>query len=445
VRHLSLRGKNLLFVDRMAGALQLDAIAPDTDFGSVKRAFTPAVVRKIHEAILELWPDSDDYVRCLSGQRNEVTALYTGTYEPEAIFRALLRHCLYSERILLPDPFMHPLHVRDQFNPLLHPEEHRSETVKWFFLWITLLPWIEHGLVSFVRTPGDFDPGEYHEILEVQRDKFASSPELTQAMDRFSRETVQDMRALDRGLVEYCWLSRDDDELLKLFHVLPANPAWKDAAHFLSWVRYRRETHPYFVEPLPGQKEEFLHETTGACYEAAKRICAITQSHIITDLHVRWKEIEFDHEHATGKTAIWSPFAKALQNAHLKVLSDVTIQAAFALRREQRLEKMRHFFNRVWRACREPAPYAEANAANLAAELDHRVREAEAEWENIDKELLKWFGATGGTLLSSGIVGFVPAAAAAIATGVAGLVRSQWQRKSFKRRFPAALFLTPRG
>jgi hypothetical protein len=442
LRYLSLRGKNILFLERIASALQLDKIDSETNFVDLKRAFTPNVVRQIYEDILEIWPDGHDCMRCLSQQREDVTALYTGTYEPEIIFRAIIRHSIYSDRIILSDPFLHPLHVRDDFNTILHPEINRTNAIKWSFLWISLAPWINMGLVNFIRTPGDFDPREYHEILEVQREKLKSNPELEEILDRDVDKQIQNTGILfDQGLTGYYFLSHSDDQLVEMWRHFPKGPIWKSEDEFLQFIKHQRDMHPYYVERLPGQKGEFLHHSSGVCYEAAKRICDITNSHIITDMAFRWKEVEFDHQYATGHTREWSPFAKALQNADLKILNNIPIQSALQIRKENRLEQMRLFFNRIWRTCRCAEPFSEDNAINLAAELDERVHEAESEWQNIDKQLLKWLGGTLATLVSSSVVGFTPAAAAAVVTGSTGLALAQWQRKSFKNRFPAGFFL----
>jgi hypothetical protein len=434
----------MLFIERIVAALQLDKIPPDTDFAKIKKAFTPSAVRKIHEAIPEIWPDHDDYVRCLNADRNNVSALYTGYYELEAVFRALVRHSLYSDRILLPDPFMYPPAVRNEFSPILHPEQYRTITVKWSFLWISLIPWIASGIVNLIRTPIDFSAETFREIVGIQREKFESNPELKEELDSCVTQMVKKTPALDRGLNEYLLLSNSDEYLLGMFRQSPGLHSEQDEQLFLKSIQERRDAHPYFVDRLPGQHNEFLHGSTGACYETAKRICAITNSYILTDIPVRWKEVELDHKHATAQNQVWAPFAKALQNADLKVLNSIPLQAAFRLREEQRLEQMRCFFNRVWRGCREGEPFSEANAVHLAAELDARIREAKEEWEKIDKDLVKWLGGLGaaaGALLTSGVVGFVPAAAAAVLTGATALGLAQWQRKSFKNRFPAGFFL----
>src|ERR1017187_6618444 len=155
----SLREKNLMFLGSILDALQIDTWRPDIDFASIKKAFTPTVVRKIHESLIQIWPDLDDYERCHAEDRHSVSGLYIGTYEPEAIFQAVTRHALYSEKIYLVDPFLDPRRVTEEFNPLVHPEQHRTSTIKFSFLWLSLLPWIRAGIVSFVRPLQDFIPG----------------------------------------------------------------------------------------------------------------------------------------------------------------------------------------------------------------------------------------------------------------------------------------------
>jgi hypothetical protein len=295
----SLREKNLIFLGSILDALQIDTWRPDIDFASVKKAFTPTAVRKIHQSLIQIWPDLEDYERCHAEDRKSVSGLYIGTYEPEAIFQAVKRHALYSEKIYLIDPFLHPARLRTKFNPLVHPEEHRVNTIKFSFLWLSLFPWIEAGIVNFIRPPTD--------------------------------------------------------------------------------------------------------------------------------------------------SAEWIPFSKALQNSELKILNDVTLEAAFRLRKENRLESLRLFFHRVWKDCRDPEDFSEQNTMNLTAELDERIREAKGEWDKIDHDLIKWFGTPGAAISSAGLTGFLPAApaiAAAAATGAVGLIQSALKRSSFKQRFPASFFLT---
>ena len=92
---LSLKDKNVSFVECIAASLQFDKIPLELDLGKFKRAFTPKAVRNIYESIIKLWPTLDDCKKTLLQQRKDVTALYSGTYEPDEINRAITRHALY--------------------------------------------------------------------------------------------------------------------------------------------------------------------------------------------------------------------------------------------------------------------------------------------------------------------------------------------------------------
>jgi SEC-C motif len=441
LRHLSLRGKNLFFVSEILAALQIDTWTSDIDFASIKKAFTPTVVKKIHESLLQTWPDLEDYERCHLEDRKNISGLYIGSYHPEAVFQAVTRHALYSEKIYLVDPFLHPQRIREEFNPLVHPEEHRSNTIKFAFLWLSLLPWIEAGIVSFIRPPIDFVPGLGQEVNQLNRKHF-DSPELKAVKEKEINEEVSRSGPTDKGISEYFCLSHSDEWFLAEYERRPPpKDLFPTAEAFLRYIQLRRDAHPYFVQKLPEQTSEFIYETSGANYELAKRICLISGSHIITSYKTWWKQIELDRKNANIDPTGWTPFAKALQNSDLKVLNNISLDAALNLRKENRLESLRLFFHRVWKSCRDSEEFSEANTKHLTAELDANIQEAKAEWDKIDHELVKWFGASGAALLSTGVVGFVPAALGSITTGATGLILAQMKRASFKEQFPAGFFL----
>ncbi len=429
-----------MFARNIFSLLQTDATDSRRRFAEFKSAFTPRVVQEIHLSIPGIWPDLDDYERCLSEEAGNVTAIYTGTYEPEAIFHAVTRHALYSERIYLVDPFMDPRWIREQYNPLARPEEHRANTIKYAFLWLTLYPWIEAGIVHFVRPLTDFVPGLFQEMMTLEDKKIEAHPELKRLIDAHVDAIVNAATPTDRGATEYYFLSHPDEFFRDMYARLPVGERPGTLEDFLGWIDRRRAAHPYYVERAPGQRGEFLVQTSGACYELTRRMCGLTGSHMITDLAPRWKEIELDHANAVNDDT-WEPFAKALQDAPLMVLDNVQLEAALRLRREERLEPMRCFFRRVWRACREPNQFSKENAVNLAAELKERIAEAGAEWKKIDQDLVKWLTGTGASVTAAAFVGFVPAAAAASVGAVGSLIHSHLRRIEFKERYPAGFFL----
>jgi hypothetical protein len=443
-RWLSGRGKNLMFIAAMLDALQLDTHNLNLHRADFKRAFTPEAIRKIYQASVQIWPDFDDLKRILRKEAESTSGLYTGTYRPEVVRRAVTRHTLYCDRILLVDPFTDARRVRDEFNPIVHPEKYRTTALMCANLWLSLAPWIVAGVVRFIRTPGDFDASLEMEGYRLQELREKQFPELVELRRQWAEEAVE----ADSEMSEYYMLHESDEQLAASWRQHYPSATETDVNQFLEDVRRRRERHPFYNDPFEfqrgkGQVSEFLITTTGTNYEMAKQTALLSGSHLITDLPPRWREIELDRDSAKVDERKWSPFAKAFHNLKIKYLDDVPLEAALVLRKEDRLEQMRGFMNKVWRLSGDDS-FAPANVENLASELLERVREAEDEWEKIDRDLLKLLqpvGAVAASFVAAGGAGWVPAAVGAAAVGITGLGIAQHQRASFERRFPAGFFL----
>jgi hypothetical protein len=445
VRYLSLRGKNLVFLNTIVEALQLDSITPPIEWSKIKKACTPRVVKKIYESIPEIWPDGTDLYRIFNLEKCETSGLYTGTYEPGILLRGITRHCLYSDSIILVDPFMDPRTIRPRYNPVENPQSHRATTLRFIWLWIALAPWIEAGLIKFVRTPGDFDFKLSMSCMQKEEDKFNNNPEFARIL---SEEIANfDRSSQKKDFSEY-FLLLHPDEYLKDFY-FEANPgkSEKDLNLFLEYIKQKREQHPYYVESTDGKScSEFHAWTTGTNYEMAKITSSLMGSHLITDLRSRWKEIEFDREALKVNDSPWSAFSKSFHGLDFKFLDNVPLDVALKLRKENKLEDLRSFFRRIWKTSATENEMDEKNTQYLADEMNHHIREANSEWEKIDRDLFKWFGlecagavATGHHAIASGTAEFYGAGLAIAA--ITNLAVSWHKRKDFFKLYPASFFL----
>ncbi len=443
--YLSVRGRNLHFVNRIADALQFGTLGKARSLKDYKAAFTADAVRKIHEALMDLWPPDIDIVAALKRQPNDVSGLYIGDYGPEYITRAIVRHSTYANRILLIDPFVYPRSVRDEYNPIVNPKQYRAQTLKNVNLWFALLPWIEAGVVALIRPPADFDARLNWEILEAQMKKFEENEELKKA----SEESVDELSIRHRRKLAYLQLvlGAPDSYLRGKFEELGLGENGVNIDEFLKSIHQEREQDPDFLEPLGPKSEAQLYMmTTGASYPSAAMTAGIIGSYLFTDIHVKWREIELDRESHSAENKVWAPFAKALQNAPLRYLNNIRLEHALTLRQEGRLESLRGFLRKVWKDASTEDQFDSKNAILLAEELTGRIQDAEQEWKEIDRDLLKIVGGTAvggllaaGPLIAAGHAGFLAAA-----VGVAGavpLINSTLKRRSFPDRFPAAFFM----
>ena len=434
-----------MFLTRLAEILQMDG-EHFSGIADYKKAFTADAVRKIHEAVVEAWPKDTDLATVLAPHRDEASSLYIGDYTPEFLGCAIVRQAVYANKILIVDPFTYCHSVRDEFNPLLNPNQYRTQTLRNTNLWFALMPWIVSGVVELIRTPGDLDPRLNWESINRQTQKFDENIELKKARDRSVDELHE--RHFERMAKEDLLLSTPDEHLRTIFDKLNLAEGDYTFDDYLAYIQRMRDENINFLEPLgKGPDSGQLHiMTTGASYDIALHTAKITKSYLVTDLYVKWREIELGRDQLNVESTVWSPFAKAFQEARLKFLNNLTLPHALMLRSEGRLESLRNFLHKVWVAAREGEEYSEANAILLAEELRHEVGVAAEEWEKIDRDLLKIIGAelgagllAAGPLIASGHGNFL--AAAAVATGAANIANSTLKRRRFPDRYPAAFFI----
>jgi hypothetical protein len=443
-RYLSIRGRNLAFRDLLCDLLLLDSHRQLRSLNDYKKAFTAENVRKLNEGIARIWPPDLDIEAALRSTGGGVSGLYVGDYSKDQLLRGIVRHTTYASKLLVCDPFIYPLSVREEYSPIHNPDQHRSQTLLNVNVWLSLIPWVEAGLVEVIRTPCDFDPRLNWNSMKAQEEKFATNPELKKAADVTVKELMQ--RHADVWKFRDMVLTMPDGALLDKFQRIIGDDKKVSKEDLLTYVHQCRAADPDFLEPLgPNNSGQLQMISSGASYNIACIIAELTDSYLVTDLHVKWKEIEFDRCGRAEEVDAWSPFAKAMQNASLKYLDDVSLEDALALRKDGRLEDLRAFLRKVWTQACDTKSYATVNGRLFAEELQGEIRKAEEEWKQIDRDLIKNAGAAGAGLMvsapmiSTGQGLFL--ASAAIIAGLSSLGASAWQRRGFPTKYPAAFFL----
>lgn len=437
MRSIPVRDKNINFVNRIGEALQLDSVEKETktfqEFVSLlKKSVTPEAVKKIHLAIPDIWPDKNDLDRCFAQEKSNNSGLFIGTYLFDITTSLLNRHALYDETIILIDPFSDHRVIAPEFNPVIKPEEHITTTFHYILLWLQLLPWIEKGLIKVIRDPGDFDYSLRKTTLDISMARFTQNDELKKAW-----ENRKEPEQFEESFKDQHTLSHSDE-----FFIDKLKDSGLSEDKIRDDLQRRRNESLYYVEV--GSQSQLLKWTTGTNYEMGKYICEKTDSHIITDISYRWKEIEYDRKVNGMHIDAWTPFAKAFQGIQLQHLNGLSFNDLLKLRSDGYLEDMRAFLRRVWTACSTGEAFDKNNVENLSAELKDHINIANSEWKKIDSNLVKWFGRESffGTVIgiTSGAVHWIPAMAIA-AAGLVNLVQSKMERNKFITRYPAAFLI----
>ncbi|WP_026941465.1 DUF4238 domain-containing protein [Hellea balneolensis] len=283
---LSIRERNLSLLNGVADILGLD----DTkDWIGVRRDLTNEQISKIYHLYEALWPKETDILSLLPKTDGVSRAVYTGILHPELITEFALGASLYFGEIIIQHPFLHPGTVKQEFNPVKNPQNHRLEFLKSILQFIIIMPLVEAGIVTLVPDPCNFDRHLQQQMLamaEARKPFFNIEPEedprYMRMMKGFHKQThllmpesaliaqifepkeeMNDEKiAIAKGVIQRM---KEDDPLVDL----GGNPLSKDDGGQMNFLQLA----PNFEMAM------YLAQATGAC--------------IITDSPFRWREIQF--------------------------------------------------------------------------------------------------------------------------------------------------------
>lgn len=148
----TLHDKNIALLGAM-----VDIFGLNRTWEKVKDGMSDARIREFYTFIADLWPLDTDPNSILPEPSSSLRALYLGENEPEVMIQNVFRFCLYSDQILVVNPFDNPNVMAEEYNPIPHPGEWRIQTLRLVFHLALLAPWIAAGLVTLIPDPGDFN------------------------------------------------------------------------------------------------------------------------------------------------------------------------------------------------------------------------------------------------------------------------------------------------
>jgi hypothetical protein len=370
-------------------------------------------------------------------------ALYLGEYEPELMVENVVRFSLYADQILLTNPFQNPNNIAEKYNPIVHPEEWKAETLKLLFHLMILAPWIDDGLVVLIPNPGEFNWD-----LRIKTWTLAT-------------ERLKGWTPSDEDLDESQFKKRMQREFLRaprqywdrMAREVEPSLSDSDREVFLDRIEHDRASDPLLLnETMDNMPPQLCMTHTGANLEMGMYICQATGAFPYTNMRFRWKEIlttALPHLDSTAEA--WSPLTNAFQQLRFKFLNNVDPKFVTTIRSEGRLEGFRSYLRNVWNTVGgEPDPdKSESLARDFRDELTQAFNEAQADWSLIDRDLLKW----GIPRMAGGLVGGLAAASATghmslglpgmgfAVAGVSELIQAAMKRREFRKKVPMSIFI----
>jgi hypothetical protein len=406
----------------------------------VKAGMSDARIRAFYQFVADLWPPHTPIHETLPAPESNLRALYLGENMPEMMLENVFRFSLYADQIVLINPFENPHQFREEFNPAVHPEKWRVQTLRVVYQLAMLAPWIAAGIVVMMPDPGNFN----HPLLlkTVDMAKARLGP------DFLSEQDIEDTASTD-AMMKLFYLS-PPDHLAEKARAAISGISAEEIKNVLEYAAHVRKTDPMLVDAtldkMPGQ---MTATKVGTNLEMGLYICQLIGAFPYTNLRFRWNEILSVGKELDPLSQTWSPLTKAFQKLDFKFLNKVDSNFAVEMRNEGRLEGFRSFLRKIWTTVGDEIDLAKAEmqAVDFKDELAAEYDKAKADWNSIDRELMKWaapaiagvFGSFGG--IATGHLGLALPSAGFVVNGVNELIQAHMKRKEFRLKTPMSVFI----
>lgn len=435
IKNLTIRGKNKWFLNSVFEILDFNTnLQKITDWHDLvvklKKTLTSENVRRIYELVPIVWPDKEDYYRCIESEAQDISGLFLGNYRVETTASLINKYGLYEDSIVLIDPIIDPRCFTEEFNPVVHPERHLVSTLHSLLLWLQLIPWIDDGIVQIIRDPGEFDYQLRIDTCNTSKARYEES-----GLNEVIREESFQDEYHDR-VKRYIKLNMSDEMILEI-----CSKHHLDPTKMMEYIRQERLGSIDHV--VGGSNGQYLTTFSGASYEMGKYLCSRINSHILTDLRVRWLEMEYDRKSLGIANNDWEMFSKHFQQVPLLYLDGLKTIDVLKLRSDGHLNRMRDFLKKLWLRSSPDSATDQHIIKQLSLELDDEIRQAEKEWKIIDQNLGKWFIPNMvpiGMQVLAGTPWWATGITAAV-TGAAAIAESINKHKFFQTSYPGGFFI----
>lgn len=282
----SIRERNLIFSQAVKSILGLDK---GKTWDDVRRDLSDDQVKEIHEVFSSGWPKDTDIASLLPRPDNMITrGIYLGFVDPRSIVANGVGLLTYFNEIILPNPFINPVHVRPTFSPTESPTQYKEQTLKNVILLLTLEPFIYAGMIHLIPDPMDFNADLRRQVWSMAKQRTKNFEPSKEDMRQFKYLHRDDINRLLRRLPEKAQRQR----------LRQIDPDLKDEEieQILALTKKQNEEDPFaLMQPVePGESGAQLTITKGFNLEIALFLAGLTGSFVYTDMLAHWKHL---HEH----------------------------------------------------------------------------------------------------------------------------------------------------
>jgi len=354
----------------------------------------------------------------------------------DAVLNDVVRLSLYSDEIVIVDPFSYHTTNNPGFRPaplgpFVRPELWTQEFANQALMVCALEGWIEHRLAILIPEPKNFVKG-VPSFMEMAKQAIAEGRLSTVPGPDFLQDVLE---AAALNAVQ-------DDEVPHLVADILPPLSLDDLQTIIDSLKaYRRANPTRYAPPLRGIEGQVSGMASGQNLFEAAWIADQLGGYVVPRLAKDRTSFRRFSRGDSAKDSI-DALGAAFAAAPLPMLNNVSLSDALDLRRSGRLASFRSFLQEVWTTTSDPDMDTKTveRERHLIDALNARYGEAKDEWRGIYKDLgvhgaVALFTTTGlATVIESGVVPIVGTAL--------GWLHKQWSgpTRAFRRR-PAGLLV----
>jgi hypothetical protein len=424
--------------DAIFSIFELNENEPNANWEYLKHHMRAAQVRALYIAISEIWPRAYTLSQLLPPIQENLRSYYVGRPMPENVGKLMASNALYSDEIVVTSPFLNPLNVVEEINPIVHPEKHMSETFQNLGFIIELYPWHKAGKLILIPNPIHYAHEMFEYVFNPDRVKGLKDTrdkrltEGTELLEDYARDQMSStlLRMPSRFIEPYIRQNFADKP--------------KDEQDSIIWAfKYLKEKDRFILDSPELPNGEFHISSVGAPYDAAILLGRKTGSYIYTDHQFQWNQI-LNVIQADDSTEKWSPITKAFQELNFKFLNNIPPDLAMEVASENRMALFRSFMSDLWAEAALDTDSSSNRIREFRDQLYIAHAEAEKDWDDIDKKLGRKFSkdtvAAMAAMLTGKLSIMVPLGHVVLSSSL-NLYLSHKDRKSFKATNPMAMLV----
>jgi len=373
--NLGLRERSSLLREKCAETVGL---TKGKAWSDVKKEFSSEHVKEIYNWYADLWRPDTDLKKIIAPSSNIFRVLYLGEIDPDIIVKNVLGSLLYFDQICIVDPFVNPWAIKEEMNPIKHPQQYEGDLLKLVYILILLSPWIETEQIAFVPDPADFNPKFKWDLLKVADKKRARE---------FALEEKQEMEEMqERGKeILFRFIRRlPQDAQRKMLKESSPQLSPQEVDAFIKFSLRERARDPIAVDRTLAEKDKTGHLTmvrSGAGFEMSLILCRLLGAVPLTPLVIRMN----DYIRAKRRPADrWKSFCELFNRSRLRFLYHVDPSLVLGLKESGYLSRFRKYFTNLASRLNSGAPISDNEIAELTAELERTLHHTNAELDEIE-------------------------------------------------------------